>query len=142
MIPKEPPIAGTVLRFSFLWSYEDERGILEDHKDRPVVLVISKNPERGSCIVVAITHREPEAPVVGIEVPAAVRKELGLDDLRQWIIISEGNRFIWPGPDLRAIPDVDPPSVIYGQIPKGLYVDVLAQLQALVRASRMKVTPR
>ncbi|KQP58186.1 hypothetical protein [Methylobacterium sp. Leaf108] len=111
-------------------------------KDRPAVLVISKDAERGSCIVVPITHRESEGRTVGIEVPAAVRMTLGLDDRRQWIIISEGNRFVWPGPDLRPVPDAQPPSVIYGRIPRSLFVDVLTQLQTLIRAKRTTVVAR
>lgn len=71
-----------------------------------------------------------------------MREALGLDDLRQGIIISEGNRFVRPGADLRAIPDVAPPSVVYGQIPRRLDVAVLTQLQALIRARRAKVVPR
>ena len=34
---------------------------------------------------------------------AATKRRLGLDDARSWIMVTEGNRFAWPGPDLRPI---------------------------------------
>lgn len=142
MIPKEPPIAGTVIRYSFLWSYENQSGLKEGRKDRPVVLVVAKDAENGNCIVVPITHREPESSAVGIEISEAARLRLGLDDARQWIIITEGNAFIWPGPDLGAIPGIDPPTFIYGRISKGLYVDVLARMQTLIKIRRISLTTR
>jgi hypothetical protein len=34
---------------------------------------------------------------------AGIRAHLGLDAERCWIMVTEINRFIWPGPDLRPI---------------------------------------
>ena len=33
--------------------------------------------------------------------PDTVKRRLELDDERSWIVLTEANRFIWPGPDLR-----------------------------------------
>lgn len=142
MIPKEPPIAGTVIRYAFLWSSEEREGLEAGRKDRPAVLVIARNPGDGRCVVVPITHREPEGRSVGMEIPEAIRRTLGLDERRQWIIVSEGNAFAWPGPDLRAIPDLDPPTVIYGTLPKRVFALVLAHMQTLIRARRLAMSPR
>ncbi len=37
----------------------------------------------------------------GVEIPPAVNGPLGLDDLPSWLLVSEGNEFVWPGYDLR-----------------------------------------
>lgn len=142
MASDELPIAGTVIRYAFLWSSEHRDGLEAGRKDRPAVLVIARKPQDGSCIVVPITHREPEGRSVGVEVPEAIRRTLGLDDRRQWIIVSEGNAFVWPGPDLRDIPDHDPPTVIYGTVPRPFFASVLAHMQTLIRARRLAVSPR
>jgi len=67
---------------------------------------------------------------------------VGLDDRRQWFIVSAGNDFVWPGPDLRSIPDHDPASVIYGTVPRRFFALVLAHMQTLIRARRLAVSPR
>jgi hypothetical protein len=40
-------------------------------------------------------------PHMASRIPAATKRRLGLDDARSWIIVTESNRFIWPGRDLR-----------------------------------------
>lgn len=51
-------------------------------------------------IVAPITHTPPVPPAEGIEVPPRVKAHLGLDAQRPWIIVSDLNRFTWPGFDL------------------------------------------
>lgn len=48
-----------------------------------------------------MTHSPPTGDTVAIEVPAPVCDHLRLDFQRSWIVTSEVNVFIWPGPDLR-----------------------------------------
>lgn len=134
MISEELPIAGTVLRFAYLWSHEIRQGITAPSKERPVALVVAHRPESGSCVVLPITHTEPCAPTVGIEIPDATRRRLGLDDERQWIILTDVNVFVWPGADLRPVPHREPETAIYGRLGRAFYEDVLAQLQTLIRA--------
>jgi len=33
-----------------------------------------------------------------------VTQHLGLDDARSWIVVTEGNEFLWPGYDLCNLP--------------------------------------
>ena len=44
--------------------------------------------------------RPPHDPEAAVEIPLATKMRLGLDDDRSWIILTEANRFTWPGPDL------------------------------------------
>jgi hypothetical protein len=55
--------------------------------------------------VAPITHSPPHDPGVTIEILTRVKRHLGLDSERSWIILDELNVFRWPGHDLRPIPD-------------------------------------
>lgn len=43
---------------------------------------------------------------------------LGLDDERSWVVLTEANRFVWPGPDLRPLRFGDAASIAYGPYPR------------------------
>jgi len=62
-------------------------------------------------------HTPPAIGETAVEIPAATKKRLGLGDARSWIAVSQGNRFAWPGPDLRPITSgrIDPPP-LYRQV--------------------------
>jgi hypothetical protein len=49
-----------------------------------------------------ITHSAPRADDRAIETPQAVKTQLGLDDLRSWVMVDEVNETAWPGYDLQA----------------------------------------
>jgi hypothetical protein len=72
-------------------------------------------------IVLPITHTAPQPPADGIELPESTRTRLGLDDGRSWVIVTEGNDFIWPGPDLRPVAGRGQKSVAYGFLPPRLF---------------------
>jgi hypothetical protein len=82
-------------------------------------------------LVLPITHRQPSDPELAVEIPAATKRRLGLDGDRSWIVMTDSNRFIWPGPDLRLAVPGDVASVVYGYLPRALLLEVR---QKLVRA--------
>ena len=43
----------------------------------------------------------PGDPATAVEIPMPIKRHLGLDDDRSWIVVDEGNEFLWPGYDLR-----------------------------------------
>ncbi len=100
----EPPRPGQVIRYSYLWWNHARRGQTEGVKDRPCGVVLTRMTEYGivAVYVAPITHSAPTSPEAGIEVPAATKRRLRLDNDRSWIITTELNRFIWPGPDIRS----------------------------------------
>jgi hypothetical protein len=67
---------------------------------------------------------------------------LGLDDARSWIVLSEANRFAWPGPDLRPTTPGDPSGVAYGLLPRALFKEVTAKLAEAIAARAARVVPR
>jgi hypothetical protein len=73
--------------------------------------------------------------------PAAIAKSLGLDAKRHWLRLTQLNRFIWPGYDLRPRPD-DPNRVDYGFIPEAFFNQVKAAIIAENSKRKLSITPR
>jgi len=98
------PEPGLVINYAYLWHHEHEAGREEGRKDRSSVIVLCVDgAPAGTTIVTVlpITHVAPKAKGEGVEIPPAVKRLLGLDDQPSWVLISEGNEFVWPGYDLR-----------------------------------------
>ena len=94
------PEPGLVIGYAFLWQHEADAGREEAGKDRPCAIKRgADSPPR--VVVLPITHTPPSTGTVALEIPLPVKRHLGLDDARSWIVVNEGNDFIWPGPDLR-----------------------------------------
>ena len=128
-----------VIRYAYLWRSEHQRGLEEGLKDRPCAVLLAVTDNNGDRIVVLlpITHSPPGDPAHAIEIPAATKRRLGLDDQRSWIVVTEANRFIWPGPDLRPQKRGDANSVVYGELPGDLFRKVRDQWLALSEARRV-----
>lgn len=67
--------------------------------ERPALRVIAVAVERQEdgetfVTVLPVTHRPPADAAAGIEIPQAVKRHLGLDEDRSWVILSEGDQFI------------------------------------------------
>ena len=122
-MPLPKPVPGLVIRYSFLWSHEAKAGSEEGSKDRPCAVLLATTTTNGEQIVTVlpVTHTPPEDERLAVEIPAGTKTRLGLDDARSWIVLSEANRFQWPGPDLRPVPGDPDANIAYGLLPAGLY---------------------
>jgi hypothetical protein len=77
--------------------------------------------------------------------PLAVLVRRDKDDVnddRSWVVLTEANRFIWPGPDLRPLIPGDSASVGYGPLPFALFEEIRTKFIAAIRAKRASVVPR
>jgi hypothetical protein len=92
--------------------------------------------------VVPITHSPPEHPGEAVEIPVPVKHRLGLDEARSWAIVSEVNRFAWPGPDLRPVARGDPERFDYGPLPPSLFRQIRDRFLATAAAQRLQIVPR
>jgi hypothetical protein len=120
------PEPGLVINYAYLWHHEHRAGREEGRKDRPSVVVLcATEPETGTTVVTVlpITHLAPKVNGEGVEIPPAVKRHLGLDDEPSWILVSEGNEFVWPGYDLRRRRKDG--SYTYGFLPPRLFQRVL-----------------
>lgn len=73
--------------------------------------------------------------------PAATKRRLGLDEARSWIVATEMNRFLWPGPDLRAIPGRQG-AFAYGSLPRQLMLQLRERISELHRDRRFRIVAR
>ncbi len=138
------PRPGLVIRYSFLWSHEQDAGADEAAKDRPCAIVVAAPvSETGEIrtIVAPITHRPPDEPLDSIEIPAAICSSLGLDAGRHWLRLDELNRFVWPGFDLRPIPG-RAGQFAYGMVPPGLFEQLRQGILSRQQARRMRIQSR
>jgi hypothetical protein len=112
-----------------LWRREFEAGQEEGSKDRPCAIVLALIDEDGEqdVLVLPITHSPPANSVDAIEIPPITKERLRLDFERSWIVISEINRFVWPGPDLRPVSSRADGNVAYGVLPPRFFAHVRQQ---------------
>lgn len=75
-------------------------------------------------LVLPVTHSPPPDPGDAIEIPRDTKKRLGLDFERSWIVLTEANEFLWPGPDLRSVPGGDASTIAYGPLPPRFFAQV------------------
>ena len=138
------PEPGLVIRYSYLWAREHHEGREEGVKDRPCAIVLApeKRGDGTQVVVLPVTHSAPDKSAVTIEIPSSIKRLLGLDAERSWIVLSESNRFDWPGPDLRRVGDRDDSSVAYGFLPPRFFEEVRRQFIALEDAARSRRVPR
>jgi hypothetical protein len=119
-----------------LWRSEAARGQEEGTKDRPCAVILTTENDAGDLIVTVlpITHSPPANPALSVELPLTTKRRLGLDDERSWIVITDANRFTWPGPDLRPTQPGKSASVAYGLLPAHLYREVRDKFIAALHA--------
>ena len=107
-MPIPTPEPGLVISYAYLWDHEAQSGQDEGRKDRPCVIALAiERSQDGETIVTVlpVTHTPPQDQMSAVEIPQGVKRNLGLDDSRSWVIVSEGDLFIWPGYDLRKTPN-------------------------------------
>jgi len=138
------PEPGLVVFYAYLWHHEHESGQEEGRKDRPAVIVLAAERASDGAIIVTvlpITHRMPDDPAAAVEIPSAVKRLLGLDLERSWIVVSEGNEFVWPGYDLRKVPG-HPTRYHYGFLPPRFFDSVLKAFGLWHKSRRARLTGR
>lgn len=139
-LPKPEP--GLVISYVYLWAREHDQGTEEGMKDRPCAIVAARQFIEGREVVtvVPITHTPPSEPADAVEIPPALKAHLGLDALPSWIVVTETNDFLWPGPDLRRRRDVLA-RFEYGMLPPRFFAHVRDRiLQAHLRRRLNRVS--
>jgi hypothetical protein len=133
------PIPGLVIRYTYLWKREADRGQIEGLKHRPCVVVLCVEEIDGEKIVTVapITHNPPLNPEQAIAMTSATRRRLGLDEEKNWIMATEVNSFYWPGPDLVPTPSGE---YVYGELPAVVFEALTRKI--LAAGSTLAEVPR
>ena len=142
-MPIPVPEAGLVISYAYLWNREALAGQEEGRKDRPCVITLAVQRQQDGetwVTVLPITHSAPIDAASAVEIPPAVKRHLGLDDARSWVIVSEGDQFVWPGYDLRKLRGDD--SYDYGFVPPQFFETILAAFRAWHRLHKVRLTSR
>jgi hypothetical protein len=137
------PEPGLVISYAYLGHHEHSSGQEEGRKDLPCVILLAVTREGDhapTVIVLPVTHQAPVEKESAVEIPLRVKRYLHLDDEPSWILVSEGNEFVWPGHDLRRRPDAD--RCDYGFLPPKLFKQVRDAFVAWHRSGRLRRSPR
>lgn len=137
-IPK--PEIGLIINYSYLWHGEAQTGQEEGRKDRPSAIVAATKGNR--VIVVPITHTQPPSKFEGIEIPSPLKKQLGLDDEKAWVITTELNTFEWPGMDLRPVSGKESKTIVYGKFPPNFMKQIVDEVRTAIVQHRAKSVKR
>ncbi len=90
----EPPKAGDILHYPYLWAWQQARGETEGCKPRPTAVAVTLHRSDGhrQVYLLAITSQPPDRAGKALEIPETDRRRAGLDQDRQlWIILDEYN---------------------------------------------------
>ncbi len=142
-MPIPTPEPGLVISYAYVWDHEAQAGQEEGRKDRPCVIVLAVERQQDGetlATVLPATHRPPDDASAAVEIPRAVKQRLDLDDDRSWVVVSEGDQFVWPGYDLRKVRSTD--RYDYGYLPPRFFKDLLVAFSAWHKANRVTLTPR
>ena len=142
-MPLPMPHPGLVVSYSYLWLNEHGQGTEEGRKDRPCAIVLTRQiiDEVSVVSVVPITHTPPRDPADAVIMPPGLKRYLGLDDAPSWIVISELNDFVWPGPDLRPLPGKTD-RFDYGVLPPTFFRKLQEAIFNRLRVRKVGIVPR
>jgi hypothetical protein len=112
-------------------------------KSRPCVMMAvfadPADPLRTSVLYFPITHRRPGGDEVGLELGADTCSAAGLDDVRQWLLVSQGNIDTWPE-DVGFVRR--PGQFHYGFLPPRIFKSALRAFGELRALKRFNVVVR
>ena len=130
------PEPGFVVRHDYRRTHEAAAGC-DRGRDRPAWLVAASDSRTGPrfVLLLPITRMWPVGDTIGIEIPTKVKQAIGLDDARNWVIISEHTVDEWPNAGLSPVPG-KPGTFGYGFIPPGLFAPIKAGFLELARQNK------
>jgi hypothetical protein len=102
--------------------------------------LLRAKPAKPLVRILPITHTPPVDATEAVEIPAVTKQRLGLDSERSWIVLTETNDFVWPGPDLRPAVSGDPSSIVYGMLPPRFFAHVRDRVVRRHRLRRLTRT--
>lgn len=143
-MPLPKPEPGLMIAYSYLWASQRTVGETEGRKTRPCAIVVATSDEDGDPLVYVapVTHSKPADDEHAIELPAKLKRHLGLDDQPSWVVTTELNRFIWPGYDLKPIARNKPDTFVWGYLPTDIFNRIKQGIARNRQAQRLKVSDR
>lgn len=122
-----------MLNYAYLWDYEAQRGQTEGLKNRPSVVVVATTRvgDKLDVVVCPITSQKPKSGNDYVEIPPGIKLHLGLTDRDEsFVVTTEINRFVWPGPDVRPFDKAGQRTVYHGAVTSKVLARIKASLLA------------
>ena len=128
--------SGAIIRYSYLWYREDQRGDVSGRKDRPVcVHLVLAQGGREIAVLFPITSRPPSGQTRALAVPLIEAKRVGLS-VPAWIVINEDNEDHLPTSPYVA--DTEP----LGHFSKAFLLTILKAVREIVKEGKYKRVDR
>jgi hypothetical protein len=130
---------GLIVSYAYLWARRADAG----DKDHPACVIATFRRTGGSedfVVYLPISHTPPSGDEVGIELSASAKRAAGLDEHRQWILVSECNVDAWPF-DVSQVPH-KPGRFAYGHLPPAVFASVRDKFSELYRTKRVRQVGR
>lgn len=133
--------AGQVVLYEYLWAREAESRQRHGRKERPCAVVISITDRNGAVrlFLSPVTHSPPAGSGDAIEIPADVKRRLGLDDAPSWLVVTELNTTLIPAPEFRMTPDRQ---WAFGFLPRALLARAVDAVRANAAKRRLAIIDR
>ena len=131
-----PPANGSVIRYPYLWKWQEARGESEGRKSRPVCLVLSiAKGDKTHLVLLAVSGTPPMTGQSAIEVPQLERKRAGLRDWKDaWVTVSEYNYDI-----LQDSYYLEPDPEILGRFSTAFLAKIAAAFRPFVKSQSARV---
>jgi hypothetical protein len=138
------PRLGEVIHYAYLWTGERDAGREDSAKDRPCAVAVTALEDNGETIVfvLPITSRRPALASDGMEISPATRERLGLQREPCWVLLTEVNRFVWPGPNLRPVERPVGRFYSYELLPRGQFIRIRDAVLQRARSRRPDMVQR
>jgi hypothetical protein len=120
-MPMPRPEPGLVIGYSYLWRAEADGGAEDARKPRLSAVVFVTADEGGRTVNGAPDHASDSAPKKRCHRNSFSNQEAARPrGERSWVIVTEANEFVWPGPDLMPI-GRGRTNFAYGYLPPALF---------------------
>lgn len=139
------PQVGMVVNYCFLWPRQARKGQDVGEKNRPCLIMAVDTPKDGSpkkVFVAPITHTPPFHPEDSLQMPQETKRRLGLDSETSWLMLSDVNKFSWPGYDLGRVPRRNQPTIVYGNVSASFMNEAQKQMRDMFHQKRVQIVPR
>jgi hypothetical protein len=141
-VPLPELTLGLVVRYEYIWAQRASEAATAD-KDHPACVVATfrrKVSVEEFVVYLPISHTPPSGAEEGIELSDRAKSAAGLDQQRQWVLVSECNIDAWPL-DIRQLPR-QPGRYHYGHLPPAVFRAIRDRFVELYRAKRVRQVGR
>lgn len=124
--------SGTLVEYQFLWSHEENKGIVHGLKNRPCAIILRSSQQDSERIfLIPVTTKQPNATTSSLEIPELEARRMGLKEpMRRWIILNEVN--------VDEIPSyVLEPNAKIGDIGKPYFQSILKEFRSVVTRRKL-----